>query len=500
MPDADAIVIRGGRLIDAAAHGAELADILIIGDTIDEIGPPGVEAPTHAQVIDAAGKALMPGLVNAHTHSHGNLAKAVGDRWPLELLLNSGPWLNSQRSHEDMHLSAKLGAVEMILRGCTACYDLFHEMPLPSLDGQTAVGRAYQEVGMRSVVAPMMSDITFYDAVPGLRDALPDDLRGRVDRICAAPKESLIAASRHLLEAWPFDREKVQIALAPTIPLLCSDDFLAACRDVAQDHGARLHTHMAESRVWALGGMKKYGKTLTAHFDALGILGPKFTAAHAVWIEEDDMRRMGDKGASVAHNPSSNMRLGSGLADVQRMRRAGVNVGLGTDAANCGDHLNMFEAMRLASFTSRVQDHDFTDWLTTDEAFMMATEGSARALGFGDDIGRIAPGYKADLAFLDLSDIAFVPLHDITNQIVHCADTTAVDSVMIGGRLVLENRRLLTVDYDALVRDVEKAVERLGAAQRENRELAQALQSTVGSYCSGFAREHRGVRGTISRA
>ena len=144
-------VIRGGRLLDAAAHRAEPADILIARDTILEVGQPGMAAPEGAPIIDAEGWLLMPGLVNAHTHGHGSLSKGMGDRWSLELLLNAAPWISGNRSLEDNYLCAFLNAVEMVRRGCTAAYDLPYEFPLPSPEGMTAVGRAYADVGLRFV-------------------------------------------------------------------------------------------------------------------------------------------------------------------------------------------------------------------------------------------------------------------------------------------------------------------------------------------------------------
>ncbi len=156
-------VIRGGRLLDAPAHAAPRADILIDGDNIAEIGRPGLAAPGDATVIDARGMLLHPGLVNAHTHGHGNLAKGMGDRWTLELLLASGPWTFGQRVFEDTYLSTLIGAVEMVLKGCTACYDLTLEMPMPTPEGLDAAGHAYADVGMRAVVAPMVADRTLYE-------------------------------------------------------------------------------------------------------------------------------------------------------------------------------------------------------------------------------------------------------------------------------------------------------------------------------------------------
>ena len=143
-------VIRGGRIVDAPAHAAAHADILVDRGTIIEIGRPGLEAPEDAKLVDAHGMLLHPGLVNAHTHSHGNLAKGMGDRWTLELLLASGPWSFGQRIFEDIHLSTTIGAVEMVTKGCTACYDLMLEMPAPTAEGLEAAGQAYVDVGMRA--------------------------------------------------------------------------------------------------------------------------------------------------------------------------------------------------------------------------------------------------------------------------------------------------------------------------------------------------------------
>src|SRR6202035_5124077 len=193
-------------------------------------------------------------------------------------------------------------------------------------------------------------------------------------------------------------------------------------------------------------------------------------------------------GASVAHNPGSNMRLGAGLADARAMLDRHVNLGIGTDGASCADNQNMYEAMRLASFASKVQGPEWQRWLTTREVALAATEGSARALGFGDRIGRIAPGWKADLVLLDLDHPNWIPFNDPVNQLVHSEDGAAVDSVMIGGRMVVENRRPVGVDLARLGEGAEAARERLAAANADSRRLYQALEPVVGSYCPGVAR------------
>jgi guanine deaminase len=480
-------ILRGGLVLDIRAGAAEPADILIADDTIRELGPPGCPAPDGTREISAAHRLIHPGLINAHTHSHGNLAKGMGDRWTLELLLTAAPWLGGNRGAEDIHLSAQLGAVEMVLKGCTACYDLFFEWPVPSREGLALVASAYADVGMRAVIAPMVADRTFYEAIPGLAEALPPALQEKVAALHLAPGEATLAAIRDGLNAWSFDRERVRPAVAPTIPQHCSDAFILGCAALARDFNIGLHSHVAESKIQAVTGIRLYGQTQTAHLDKLGVLGPDFTVAHGVWLDNDDMARLGDHGSSVAHNPGSNMRLGSGLADARAMLERRVNLGIGTDGASCSDNQNMYEAMRLASFVSKVQGPDVERWLSTREAALAATEGSARVLGF-DRIGRIAPGYKADLVLIDLDHPNWLPLNDPVNQLVHCEDGTAVHSVMIGGRMVVENHRILTVDLERLRDRATDARDRLAAANADNRLLYEALAPVVGSYCPGLAR------------
>jgi 5-methylthioadenosine/S-adenosylhomocysteine deaminase len=481
-------ILRGGRVLDIAAGTAELADILIEDDTIRAIGPPGLPAPPDAVEVSARRRLMHPGLVNAHTHGHGNLAKGMGDRWTLELLLTAAPWITGNRSLDDRYLSTQLGAVEMVLKGCTACYDLSFEWPLPTAEGLACAARAYADVGMRAVLAPMVADRSFFEAIPGLLEAMPPALQVRAAELRLPPAEATVAGMRAAFAGWGFDREQLRPAVAPTIPHHCSDVFIRGCADLAREFDLGLHSHVGESKVQAVTGIRRYGMTQTAHLAALGVLGPHFTVAHGVWLDDDDMRRLGDHGASVAHNPGSNMRLGSGLADTRRMLERRVNLGIGTDGANCADNQNMYEAMRLASFVSKVRGPDWRQWLTTREAALAATEGSARALGFGGKIGRLAPGFKADIVMLDLDHPNWLPLNDPVNQLVHTEDGTAVASVMIGGRLVVDNRRVLTVDLARLCRGAEAAHERLAAANADNRRLYEALEPVVGSHCPALAR------------
>ncbi len=209
-------IVRGGKLLDIAKRKTAPADILIKGDTIAEIGRPGLAAPAGATLIDAKNRLMHPGLINAHTHGPGNLGKGMGDLWSLELLLTASPWINGGRTLEDKYLSSLIGACEMVMKGCTAAYDLAAEFPLPSVDGLSAMAKAYEEVGMRAVLAPMVADITFFDAIPGLMERLSPALQKEVESFRYAPWKATTKQMKKALQKWPF--EKVMLAVAPTIP------------------------------------------------------------------------------------------------------------------------------------------------------------------------------------------------------------------------------------------------------------------------------------------
>jgi guanine deaminase len=489
-PKAFSVIRHGTVLVDAGSSPRQ-ADLLIQGDEIVGLIRPGGPVPDGAQVISAAGQMLMPGLVNGHTHAHGALAKGlVDDGWYLELFLNANPALTAGRSIRHKYVSAQLSAAAMIRSGCTACFDMFVEVPEPSVEGIYSVAQAYWDVGMRAIIAPMLADCTFYQALPGLLDALPDGLRAKAETIKAASAKQSLAVCRRAFHQWPWDRERVRPAIAPTIPLHCSDDFLKSCHQVANDYDLRLQTHLAESKVQASVGMRKYGHTLTAHLSSIGLIDERFSAAHAVWLDEDDIERIVESGGSIVHTPLSNLRMGSGVAPVREFLSSGIAVAIGTDGSNTSDSSSVFEASRLAAYLSRIRGDDTGSWISAREVLRMATIQGAQLLGWEKSIGRIAEGYKADLLFLDLDCLHFVPLVDPINQIVFSESGSSVRSVMIGGRLILEDGKLTTIDEAALIAEARAAAIEMAERSSESRRLARALERHVAAFCAGHRRQH----------
>jgi len=480
-------VIRNGRLVDGRQFNGARIDILIEKDTIVDVVPPNSQAPENSTVIDAAGTLVLPGLINAHTHGDVSLAKGLGDRWTLELLLNASPLTSEDFLLQDKSLAARLAAVEMVLHGCTACYDLFSDFPTPSLESLEAVGKAYTEVGMRVVIAPLMADRTFWQAVPGMIDALPRNLKQKIEKIVTQPGDIVINAMRDAIIKWPYAQDPVYLGLAPTIPYHCDAAFFRSCRELADEFGVRIHSHIAESKLQAIVGQQLFGCSLTEYLDKLGVISSDFTAAHCVWLDTEDIQRLADRGACVAHNPTSNLRLGAGVAKTREMLNAGVGIGIGTDASTCSDALNMFEAMRMAAYVSRIHQPDPEYWLSAEDVLLMATEGSARALGLEKQIGQISPGFKADLVFLDDTAIQYTPLNNPVRQVIFHENGSGVRDVMVGGKFVVRNHRPTGLNYEDLRTQVAEAMDRIRVKIAEKTPMIRDLEPLVSKFCVGLS-------------
>jgi 5-methylthioadenosine/S-adenosylhomocysteine deaminase len=499
MTPADDLLITGALVVDPAAEKAEHRDLLVRGGMIAQIGAPGTIAAPGAEVHKASDRLILPGLVNSHTHGHANLMKGVADRWTLEASLTNGPWLGGARDPDTIYLSTLLGAIDMVSKGCTACFDLVYEFPRPTAAGFAAVARAYADVGMRAVLAPMIADKTLFHAIPGLLDALPADLRDTVGRFGLGAGDDTIAAVEDIAERSAALPDHISLAIAPTIPHHCSERFLRQCLDIAERHDLPIHMHIAESRLQALTARKLYGSSAARYLDRLGVLRRSFIAAHAIWLDDDDLDLLAAAGAAVAHIPASNLRLGSGIAHVRPMLERGITVGLATDGANSSDALSMLQAMRLASYGSRAFAGPRERWLTAAETLRLATQNGADLLALPRG-GRIAEGALADLAFLDLDHIDFVPLTDPLNQIVTCADAACVTDVMVGGRLVVQGGRITSIDVSRLRERVRAAVERLQGSLADAKALAARLEPHVVAFAQSLLDKPLGIERFIPDA
>ena len=481
------LLLTGARILAPDALSAPHLDLLIDAGRIAALLPPGTRVES-AQPFDASHRLIIPGLVNGHTHGHGGLSKGAGDKWDLAALLTHAPWISGGRTTRDKWLSTALNAVENLKKGCTAAYDLTFEFPCPTAEGMDAMADAYATVGLRAVIAPMVADLTFFQATPGLIEALPEPHRGRAAAMRLAPAEEITGAITAAARTWPHAARGIRLGCAPTIPLHGTDEFLRACRAVAAEHGLPMQTHVAEARYQAAGGTIRYGGvTLLEHMDRLGLVGPWFSVAHGVWLTDSDLEVLAKRGAGLSHNPGANMRLASGIAPARKAINAGVTVGIGTDGSSSSDNQNMFEAMRLAAFASRLwEGAEEEDWLGTAETVRLATAGSSKLLGL--EGGTIEPGKLADLVLLDLRHINWAPFNDAANQLVWTEDGSAVTDVMIGGAWKLRDRAVLGLDEAKLADEANEAAERLRHANAETRVWCDAVAPHVACHCRALAR------------
>jgi 5-methylthioadenosine/S-adenosylhomocysteine deaminase len=482
------LLLSGGLVLDPESGTADRKDLLIEDGKIAEVGAPGTLAATAPIQHDARDRLIVPGLVNAHTHGHANLMKGIAEAWTLEASLTNGPWLAGTRDPETIYLSTLLGAIDMLSKGCTACFDLVYEFPRPTREGFAAAAKAYADAGMRAVLAPMIADQSLFQSIPGLADALPQDLRNAVGRFDLASGERIIAAVEAIVATRMEMPDSVTIAVAPTIPHHCSERFLRDCLDIADRHGLPIHMHIAESRLQAVVARKIYHRSAVRHLADLGMLRPGFTAAHCVWVDEDDLDLFAEYGCSIAHIPASNFRLGSGVAYVRPMLERGINVGLATDGANSSDSLSMLQAMRLASFGARIFASSRDSWLQAAEIIRLATQGGAKLLGL-ESCGRIERGACADLALFDLNHVDFIPNTDPINQLVTCADSASVTDVMVGGVFKVLDRKVISVDVADLRSRVHDSVAKLSATTSQARALASRLEPHVVAFAQSMSRE-----------
>ncbi|MEN6543904.1 amidohydrolase family protein [Parvibaculum sp.] len=482
------LLIRGGLVADPASAIVEPRDILIEGTRIVALGAPGSIAEPRARIHGASNRLILPAFVNAHTHGHSNLVKGIADRWTLEASLTNGPWLAGARDTETIYLSALLGALDMLSKGCVSCFDLVYEFPLPTKAGFAAVARAYADAGMKAVLAPMVADKTLFTAIPGLLDSLPEDLRKTVSQFDLGSADATIAAIEEIAAARDDLPDGIDLAIAPTIPHHCSEDFLARCIDLAERYDLPIHMHIAESRLQATTARKLWGVSPVRYLADRGVLRPGFVAAHGVWLKHDDLDILAEHQCSVAHIPASNFRLGSGMAYVRAMLDRGINVGLATDGANSSDAMSMLQAMRLASYASRGFSGPRDKWLGAAETLRLATRGGADLAGF-KHAGRMEAGADADLVFFDLDHLDFVPLTDPINQIVTAADSASVREVMANGRMVLSNGRFTAIDTSGLRERVRDTVLRLSAKLADARPLAARLEPHVVAFVDKASEE-----------
>ncbi|RDL46334.1 5-methylthioadenosine/S-adenosylhomocysteine deaminase [Ensifer sp. M14] len=456
------ILIRNATIVAMDnSHGAApfVGDVLIEGETIKAIGE-ALSAGPDAHIIEGRGKLVMPGLVNAHTHSSETFLRGRYERMPLEIwLLYAYPLLmNDPIGERLLYLRSLLLAMESLRNGVTTFCDDFFDPPRHDLDRLATVFRAYDDAGIRANVSSAVMNVHTLDALPFAREVMPAELQALLDFGPPLTASAYIDYCRSAFASLHGKSGRLNFMIAPSAPQRCSPDLMAACMDLADEKHVPFHTHILETKTQAVTGHMLHGKSLIAYMHDLGLLKRNTTIAHSVWVSDEDMRLMGQAGVSVAHNAVSNLKLGAGIAPIRRLLDAGVTVGLGTDGVSSNDTSRIFDVMRVAGLVHSAAGPDHSAWVAADEILAMATIGGARTAMLEEATGSLEVGKVADLLILNLRSYPFMPLNDVAKHLVYSENGSSIETVMVAGRIVMENGRLTTVDEQAVFDEIAELV------------------------------------------
>ena len=432
--EVDLVLINGIILtLDSSDQRFDPGGVAIRSEEIVAVGPAeSIRSGFHAhQTLDVTGCVVLPGLINSHTHAAMTIFRGLADDLPLMEWLHQHIFPAERKLTEEwVYWGTMLACAEMILSGTTTFFDMYLF--------EHKVAEAAKAAGMRALVGEVLYDF-------------PSPNYG--------PVEKGLEFTESLIRRWHGD-PLVRIAVEPHTLYTCSPPVLKRCHELAERCNVPLITHLSENEAEVEEILKRYGRRPVAHLENLGMLSPRLIADHCVALDDSDMELLARRGVEVVHNPESNMKLASGIAPVPRLLELGVNIALGTDGCASNNDLDLFGEMDTCAKLHKVATLDPTV-LPAGTVLRMATQNGAKALGLDGKIGELSPGKWADLIVVDFAQPHLTPLYEAVSHLVYAARGSDVRHSIIHGRLVMEDRRVLTMDVDEVmdrVRSFSRAV------------------------------------------
>ncbi|HKO96675.1 MAG TPA: 5'-deoxyadenosine deaminase [Pyrinomonadaceae bacterium] len=433
------ILIKNGTLLTIDENDSVVTgDLLIRDGRIARIGDKGGKADLE---IDASGCAVLPGFVQTHIHLCQTLFRGSADDLSLLDWLKKLVWpMEASHTPSSIRASANLGVAEMI-KGGTTC-----ALTMETVNHTEEVFKVIDQAGFRAIVGKCMMD---------KGDEVPAGLHEET--------EKSIAESLRLLEAWNGKSGgRIGFCFAPRFALSCTDGLLKRVAELAREHKVMIHTHASENKEECEIVKRETGLSNVSYLDSVGISGGHVVLAHCVHLDRAEFETLRTTGTNVAHCPSSNLKLGSGIAEVSRMLDSGISVSLGADGAACNNRLDMFTEMRTMALLQKALHGP--EVLPAKRALRIATIDGAKALGLQDAIGSLEAGKRADVSIVSVKGLQSIPnARDLVSAIVYSGQTSDVQTVVIDGRLVMKDRNLLTVNEAAVISEAEKEAVELRA-------------------------------------
>jgi 5-methylthioadenosine/S-adenosylhomocysteine deaminase len=434
------IVVAGGIVVtvDGARNIYDPGSVAIDGRNIVAVGPAADIAARFkaTEQVNAVGSVIIPGLINTHTHAPMVLYRGLADDLPLQEWLEKYifPAEAKTVSREMVRVGTRLAALEMIQSGTTAYADMYYF--------EEEIARATKAAGMRGVLGQTIIQFPVPDA--------------------KTPQEGLARTEAFIKE---FAKDELIVpAVAPHSPYTLGAKELLASRALATKYGVPVLIHVAETETELTTSQTAHsGMRPIAYLQSIGFWGPRTVANHAVWVDAAEMKMLGSHQVAVSHNPESNMKLASGIAPVPEYLAAGITVGLGTDGAASNNDLDMFDAMRFAALLHKVKTGD-PRTLPAPAVLEMATVGGARALGLEKQLGSLETGKRADLVVVSMTSARQTPLYDPVSHLVYATRGDDVRTVIVNGRVLMRDRKLMTLDEAAVLSEARKMADSVRAA------------------------------------
>ena len=401
-------------------------DILICDSRISKIEE-NIQDNNIDEIINAKNMIVMPGLVNTHTHLAMSIFRGYkNDSKLIDWLENAIFPVEDKLEQDDIYWNSYLSCLEMIRSGTTTCNDMYF--------GMNRVIEALEKTGLRGVVAWCITD---------------DSIRDKIER------------TREYAKIYNGKEDsRIKIYVAAHSPYSCDPDTIKLCVDLAKELKTGIHTHLAETKDEEETIINRYGMAGTEYLNSLHVFDVPVVLAHGIYVSDKDIDILKSVKGGISHNPISNCKLSSGICDVVKLRNSGLNVGLGTDGIGSTTTLDMFEEMRTASYLQKVNDASSSS-MNSYELLKMATIEGAKVLGLDNDIGTLEVGKKADMIFIKTDKIHLCPENDICTNIVYSANGADVDTVIIDGKVIMQNRKMINLDEKEVMKQVRKIAKRL---------------------------------------
>ena len=439
------ILIENGAIVTVndAQQVYNRGFVFIEDDLITAVSPGVAPAAMRKAdtIIDAHLMAVMPGMVNAHTHLFQTFLRGLADDKSLLDWLKTAIWpVASCLTEEEAYVAAMVGMLENIRGGATSVID--HQYIHTEPGNDDGVCRAAEEAGLRFLLARGWADTDYH---PSLME----------------PTDRIISETSRLREKWDVQGNgRIRVEFGPLIPWGCTDETMGSTHAISQQWGAGTHIHVAETATEVEMNLEKRGSRHIEWLADIGVLGPHMQLVHSVWLDDNELDLIAKHKATVVHCPVSNMYLASGVARVPEMRQRGITVALGTDGPGSNNSQDMLEALKTTALLHKVHTLDATILLPED-VLWMACRGGATAFGLPQQIGSLEAGKKADILLVDLDTPLAMPVHRIPSALVYNASTRDADTMIVNGRILMQNKQILFLDEKAFLARARQTCARL---------------------------------------